>query len=211
MKHDDLVFEALAYRRNVGADPASLRSYISFREKRKRTTKNDLAALVRLRKAGKVVQVGDKWFLTPLGLKLARGSSMRPEWLDEDSLILLTLLLCNRKKGGDLEHIIAVVDYVDRSIPSLEQLHGALNRLVSGGLVKVRRGRYFVTDKASRMFTKVKAVCKSGVRRQLHCLERLMECPCCGVELKKVRWRINIDEAERQEAYQRYIKGFRNA
>ena len=211
MTHDQLVFDTLAYRRNVGADLASIRSYISFREKRKRTTKNDLAALRRLEKAGKTVRVGEKWFLTPQGLKLARGPSMRPKWLDEDSLILLTLLLCDRKVGGDLEHIIGVVDYVDRSIPSLEQVHGALNRLVSAGLVKARRGRYLVTEKATRMFAKVKAVCKSGTRRQLHHLQRIMDCPCCGVELKKVRWRIIISEAERQEAYKQYINRFRKA
>jgi len=176
VKHDDRVFEALAYRRNVGAEPAEIRSHLSFREKPKRTAKDDLAALKRLEKSGKVVQVGKKWFLTPQGLKLARGHAMRPGWLPMDSTILLAILLYHGKEGSDLTDIMASVDYIDRSYPTLEEMHGALNRLVSGGLVKTRRGHYVATEKAAGIFAKVKTNCRRGVRSQVRGLERILEC-----------------------------------
>lgn len=209
MRHDDLVFEALAYRRNVGADTKTIRSWVKFKEKKKSSKTDDLTALKRLEKAGKTVQVGDKWFLTPEGLKLAKGNAMRPEWLPEDPWILMSLFLC-KTDGADLENIIGAADYIDRSIPSLEQLHGALNRLMSGGLVKRRKGLYRVSEKAEAIFEKVKATCRRGVRSREKGLARILECPFCGVELKKVRWKIVISEAEKKQAYDRYIKNFQN-
>jgi hypothetical protein len=205
VKHDDLVFEALTYRRNLGADLTSIRAYVKFRETRKRSTKNDQAALTRLEKAGKITQVGQKWFLTRKGLKLARGPAMKPEWQPGDTCILLAILLYHGKDGSDLEDIIGAVDYIDRSYPTLEEMHGALNRLVAGGLVKTRRGLYLATDKAAGIFAKVKACCRRGVRSQVRGLDGILDCPCCGVTLKKVRWRIVIDDAALKEAIRQYI------
>lgn len=48
MTHDELVFGALAYRRNVGATIDDIRSYLQCREEKKHTQKHDRAALRRL-------------------------------------------------------------------------------------------------------------------------------------------------------------------
>lgn len=37
-------------------------------------------------------------------------------------------------------------------------------------------------------------------------LERLMNCPCCGVRLKTVRWRVRLDRA----IYDRAIKQYKD-
>lgn len=205
MKHDDLVFETLAYRRNVGADLKSIRSRVSGADK-KPSMKEIRAALGRLSEAEKAFQVGEKWFLTSQGLKLARGWALRPEWLLEDSWILLALFYGGGRKGCDLRAIIGAADYIDHAIPTTAEMHGALNRLAAGGLVKTRKGLFLVTDKAIAIYDKVQAECGRGTGNQRDGLRRILDCPCCGVELKKVRWKIRIDDAAMKEAYQRYIR-----
>ncbi|MBV9468620.1 MAG: hypothetical protein JOZ57_05195, partial [Abitibacteriaceae bacterium] len=91
MEHDDLVLEALNYRRHVGADLDSIRAYLTFREPEKRTAKDDKAALERLVAAGQLMPVGQQWFLTPAAHRRARGAAIAPTWQEEDAWILLAL------------------------------------------------------------------------------------------------------------------------
>jgi hypothetical protein len=210
MKKNDPVFVALTHYRNVGADPDTLRSDVKFRQRRPCTIKEVQAALKRLGREGKVVQVGEKWFLTPQGLKLAKGPATPPAWLPEDSSILMALFTCRgNQEGVELHDIIAAADYIDRSIPTLEQMHGALNRLASGGLLRKRRSGFVVTRKAVDLLAKVKAHCRKAVRSRLRGLQRMLVCPCCGIQLKRVRWKIVIDEVMMKDAYARYIEAFR--
>jgi hypothetical protein len=44
IRHDDIVLAALIYRRNVGADLDSIRTFAFIREAKKQTSKDDKAA-----------------------------------------------------------------------------------------------------------------------------------------------------------------------
>ncbi|MCI0647281.1 MAG: hypothetical protein L0332_21745 [Chloroflexi bacterium] len=200
MTHDDLVFEAVCYRRYVGADLRSIRAYISVRGDKRQPSKEDRAALDRLEVAGQLVRVGRNWFLSPNATKQARGPALAPEWKAEDAWMLLALLYNRENPSGRLENIIAMADFINHAIPTLEEMHGALNRLAAGGLITRRRDSFTVSEKAVELFSKVEATCKKRVLDQLDGLRRIMACPWCGVRLKSVRWRIHLDEATMEKA-----------
>jgi hypothetical protein len=205
--YDEIVFEALAYRRYVGADLKTIRGHAWSRDDGTPGEQESSAALARLEEAGLIYQVGAKWFLTPGGMKQAKGSAFKPGWMPEDSMILLALLLGGRRPAK-LVQIIGTVDYINHAIPTLEEMHGALNRLKAGRLIGIRRDAYVATEKALGLYEKVKARCRRSPLRQLSCLERLMECPCCGVDLKRVGWRIKLDEESMEAACSEYLKKF---
>ena len=205
--HDELVFKALSFYRNVGADLDEVRRHLPPRARRK-GTRQDQASLRRLERAGDVRQVGERWFLTSQGAKRARGNALWPDWRSEDGWILLSLFLCAGAEGADLSQIIGAADYIDHGIPTLGQLHGALNRLAAGRLIKRRRGRFFLTDAALVLAEKVRATSRS-VRSQRKDLLHLLECPICGVQLKRVRWNILLDQSDVDEAHRRYVARFR--
>jgi hypothetical protein len=208
MTYDEIVFEALAYHRNFGVRLGDIRGYAVAREAEKHTAKDDRAALRRLQEAGKVVQVGERWFLTPEGFKQVKGTARDAQWQLEDAWILSALLSIRNPQGqgSRLEHIIAVADYINHGIPTLEEMHGSLNRLDAGRLLKVGKGTFFTTEKSRGLWTKVQATCKRTVMAQLDGLLRILKCPCCGVRLKSVRWRIPLDQATWDDAYAKYHK-----
>lgn len=193
--HDDLIFEALVYHRNVGASLSELHEHLEWRQSAPQTKEDYLSALRRLEAAERILQVGGKWFLTPDSYKQAKGKALEPEWQWEDSWILLALLISSpERKLCKLEDIIHAADYINRALPSLGELHGALNRLSAGRLLRTRKGRYSATERAYALLEKVDASGSTVLWGMLGRLRRIMECPCCGVTLKSVRWRINLDE-----------------
>jgi len=141
----------------------------------------------------------------------ATGGRMSPERIDsswhwQDAWILMCMIIGCGPKGCDLERIVGVADYIDRSYPTVEQLNGALNRLAAGRLITSRRGKFFVTERALALYEKAKTVRKRGTRRQMHALENMLACPICGVRLKTVRPRFSIDEASLKQAIRDYNK-----
>ncbi|MBW2733652.1 MAG: hypothetical protein JRH20_14785 [Deltaproteobacteria bacterium] len=203
-KHDELVFEALADDRNVGADMRAVRKYVQWYGKRKSSVKNDQASLKRLEKAGDVLQVAERFFLTVQGAKRAKGSATPATWLREDHWLLLAVVICAGDEGANLSQIIGAADYIDHGLPTLEQLHGALNRLASGGLIAKRRGLFALTERGLELADKAKACSRRGIRGQSKALGRLLDCPSCGVDLRKVRWSILLDQAMVDEACRDY-------
>ena len=206
MTLDQLILEALAYRRHVGASLGDIRAYVGIREERKHPLRDDLAVLRRLEEAGSLVKVGKKWFLTPRGQKEARGAALAARWCPEDAWILLALLYNRAKAGSPLVDIIATADAIEHAIPTRAELHGALNRLLAGRLIELDKNRFTVTEGARQLFSTVEACGKKAVRDQLDALERLMHCPCCGVKLKEVRWRIDLDQPTFMAAADAYVK-----
>lgn len=204
--HDALVRAALTFHRYVGADLRDVRQYIAWYGKKKSGVKENRAALKRLEQAGDVRQVGEHFFLTTQGAKGAKGEALHAKWKSEDSWILLAISFGNDDEGIELSRLISAADYIDRAIPSLEQLHGALNRLASAQLITRRRGHFFLKERGRALVDKAKACGGRGAQREHRALSDLFECPCCGVTLKKVRWAIALDQATVDEAYQRYRK-----
>ncbi len=203
MTHDEAVMETLAYRRNVGATLAQVRTNVAYRTK-DRSRKRAREILDALVADGQLTRVGDKWFLTSSGYKRAKGSALKATWLDADAWILLSALLTCRTRLADLVEIIGTADYINHAIPSHEELHGAINRLRSARLITTRRGKLTVTPRAELLMQKVEATCRRAVLRQLDGLRRLMDCPCCGVELKKVRWGYELDAKAYRELVDAY-------
>ena len=208
MTHDELVFEALSYRRNLGALLSDIRAYAQIREEKKHTIKDDRAVLRRLEDAGKVFRLGARWFLTREGYQAAKGNALRAEWEAADSWILLAILNSGGPDAGKLEHIIAAADFINHAIPTLEEMHGALNRLAAGGLIRARAGGYWPTDKARALLARVEAAVPKFVPDIHDGLSQILNCPCCGVQLRAVRWRIQLDRATLDDAYAKYSRSF---
>jgi hypothetical protein len=205
MTHDDNVFEAISYLRNVGASQRAIRTYLSVREEPKRTAKDDLKSLRKFEEQGLVVKVADSWFLIPEGDKQAKGPFLGAEWQWSDAWIFAAVLFNRESDDCRLPDIIGAADFINHAIPTLAEMHGALNRLASVRLVKVRQNVSFSpTETALNLLAKAQSSCKNRVLDLVDGLRKLLDCPCCGVRLKHVRWRILLDEAILKQAYDEY-------
>jgi hypothetical protein len=162
--------------------------------------------LHRLKDDGQLINVGKKWFFTTKGHALAKGSALNAAWQCEDSWILLAAPCPCEAAELKLQHIVAAADFINHAIPTLEEIHGAISRLLAGRLIKAKRDAFCVTDKALELFAKVQASCKKRFHDQLDGLRRIMDCPCCGVKLKSVHWRFVLDAATYKEAVEAYYK-----
>ena len=205
MTRRKLVLSALAYRRHTGASLGDIRAFASIREEVTCSQKEDREILSRLEREGMVYRVGKRWFFTPKGYKEAKGPSLQPEWEPSDALILLAILCLRNSAASELYEIIGVADYINHAIPTIEEMHGALNRLAAGGLIKSRKNGITATDKSVSLYEKVEATYKRYVLDQLDGLQNIMKCPCCGVRLKRVRWSILMDKATYDSAVSRYL------
>jgi hypothetical protein len=205
MTHDQAVLDALAYRRNVGATLESVWRHVAYQTKDEQAKQRTLATLKRLEREGVLSQVGETWFFTPAGYQRAKGEQRPATWLDADAWILLAALHSCRKEPKELESIIGAADYINHAIPTHEELHGAINRLLAGRLLTTRRGKLIVTERATDLFAKVEATGRKAVLSQLGRLQRLLDCPCCGIALKAVRWRYALDA----DTYARAVASYR--
>lgn len=206
MKHEQLVFEALSYYRYRGIDANTLRGFLGVHEDRKHTITDDRRALDRFEREGLLYRVGRKWFLTGPGLARARGRAYEPEWQPEDSWVLLALLYADDSRPCPLVDLISIADYMNHSVLTREEAHGAINRLVAGKLISVRAGAFVPSAAARAMMKKIEATCGKYVHGHLQGLARMLVCPCCGVKLKRVTWRYRIDEADMKRAVADYLR-----
>ncbi len=209
MTFDDLVLDAVRYRRHVGATLEDIRDLLLRRDDEPHGPVDDRQALDRLEARGLIVRAGSRWFLTPALQKQTKGRAYPlPEWRQEDSWILLALLYnARRGRPTPLAELIATADFINHAIPTTDELHGALNRLATAHLVRSTARGFGTTERAAALMAKVEAACTRKVLDQWDCLRRLLECPCCGIALKTVRWRITVSDADVKEAYERYTKG----
>jgi len=209
---EEAVFSVLSIHRNVGTTHDQAWRSVHFRTKDKQAKKQTLAVFKKLESEGELTSVGDKWFFTSAGYKkCVKASPMRPEWLDADAWILLSALYSCVREAKDLDSLISTADYFNHAIPTHEEMHGAINRLLAGRLLTTRRNKLIVTKRATDLFEKVKATGRRAPLSRLGRLRRLMDCPCCGVKLKAVRWRYPLDEKTYREAVKTYQDRFRSA
>ncbi len=208
MTNEQAVFEVLAGDSNVGTTLNSAWRNVSYRTKDKQAKKRTLEILRALERDGELTSVGDRWFLTPAGSKRVKGSQRGAEWLHADAWILLAAIYACGREAKDLDALIATADWINHGIPTHAELHGAINRLLSGRLLKTRRSKLMVTERATDLFEKVEATGRKAVLRQLDRLRRLIDCPCCGVRLKAVRWRYALDAETYAEAVKLYRSRF---
>ncbi|RLB54999.1 MAG: hypothetical protein DRI90_19790 [Deltaproteobacteria bacterium] len=204
MTNEQAVFEVLAYRRNVGTTLNAVWRNVAYRTKNKQAKKRALAILRKLESDGELTSVGEWWFLTPAGAKRAKGSQLAAVWLQADAWVLLAAIYACGQDAKDLDALIATADWINHAIPTHVELHGAINRLLAGRLLKTKRDKLMVTERATDLFEKVEASGRRAVLRQLDRLRRMIDCPCCGVPLKVVRWRYTLDAQTYREAVASY-------
>ena len=79
-----------------------------------------------------------------------------------DPTFLQAVLECG-PKGVTILDMIAIIDYVDRSTPTLEMFKGALARLSISGLITEKDGKYFPTAYTDDIRITMK---KTNIRRR---------------------------------------------
>ena len=206
MTHSDIVFSALAHWRNRGASLKDIRTFAGSREAKAGSSARDERSLRDLATQELTYQVGERWFLTSAGYKLAKGHAVPGTWEAGDALILLPILMGS--EPCTLDQLISTVDYLNHGIPSLEETHGALNRGVATKLVRVRRAVFTATETASEIFAKVCPQSGNVMGTSPGALAKILECPHCGVQPKKVRFRLHVDQAAFDRAIKSYRAGF---
>jgi hypothetical protein len=205
MTHTDHVFETLAYRRNIGASPREIRTIVAIHGDPKRTARDDINSLQKLEKQGLIFKVANSWFLTAAGEKQARGPCLSATWQHSDAWIFGAILFNRETDNCRLAEIIGAADVINHAIPTLVEMHGGLNRLVSARLIRVRGEDCFSpTASGLKLLSKAQRLCGRRLLEVVEGLRKLLDCPCCGVRLKRVRWQIQLDEATLKHAYDTY-------
>lgn len=106
----------------------------------------------------------------------------------------------------ELRHPAKEDDAALKLLERREELHGAVNRLRAGGLITVKKDAFAMTTRARDLMAKVESRCGRSVMDHWAGLQRLLECPCCGVGLRRVNWRYRITEDCMQAAVDAYLK-----
>jgi hypothetical protein len=201
---DAIVLEAVCYNRYRGITRKDMKSYVGVRHKGQTSDELLDASLSRLCFADQIVRIGERWLLHCGIFQTAKGHARKPEFHFEDTWILMCILLLNENGPCEIKDIIPLADGINKAIPTVDELHGALNRLLSARLISTRKGAYTPTPKAQELHKKVKETCRSGLWDQMDGLTNILKCPCCGVQLKRVMWRINVTDQDVDAAYKQY-------
>lgn len=190
----EVIAGAICYYRFRGASLRSIDAYARSRANRRDYAARRTRALNELEAECYVEKRGNLWYLHPIAFKEARGASYLPEFEAMDFCIALAI-------GGagddcDLRRLIANCDFIARTWPSYDELYGGLNRLAASRLIKHKRGRFSLTPRAKALFDTAKSKANRSMYDQLMAFQRLVLCPCCGVTLKRVAWRVALSQVE---------------
>ena len=201
----DHVFEAISYFRYRGASIKQVDSFVRGREPSQDFPAKRAAAIADLEVEEFIEKRGSKWFLRPVALKSAHGAFYPPTFEDMDFVILF---VATGKGSCDLPALIGGVDFVSHCIPRFDEMYGALDRLDAAGLIKWRRSEVATSARGAELYEKSEKSSKNSMYEHLDSLQRLMLCPCCGVKLNKVTWRIQLNESEYHAALKSWLKEF---
>ncbi len=197
METDDfrsVVAEALTYYRFRGASLSSIGTFTRCRTDSKQfKTERDLA-LAELQNEGYAEKRGTLWYLQSSAFKSARGDAYAPVFEEMDFQIAFVII--SSGENCDLTDLVGKLNFVVRTFLSFDELYGGLNRLVSSRLITHKRGLFSPTEKATGLLAAAKSKARGSMYDQLNALKRLILCPCCGTELKRVDWRVPLTEAE---------------
>lgn len=197
----DAVAAAVNSYRYRGASLSSIDSYAGTQCSGLNAGKRD-EALSQLHSMGIVEKRGSLWYLQRAAFKAARGSAVAPEFQNIDFWVAFAVL--GSGESCDLKQMINTFDFVARTIPSFDDLYGGINRLVAAGLVKTQGDCFYATELAHQLLHTAKQVAKKSMYDQLEAFTRLVLCPCCGVKLKRVTWRVALTEEQVSNAIREY-------
>jgi hypothetical protein len=127
-----------------------------------------------------------------------------PKFQSSDCWILLAVVWRYPVGSAALSDIIGMADAINHAIPTVEELEGALNRLLASGHVERREEGFVATelalDAVARVTTPRKPILEIWEE-----LDRLFACPCCRPVLKYVPRRVKVTPEEYRTAYRAYV------
>lgn len=198
----EAVADAIRYYRYRGASLQSIDSYARTRANGADYAILRAAAMTVLERDGQIERRGKLWYLHPVAFKAARGYSHAPEFDEMDFCVLLAV--AGVGDDCDLLKLIGTFDFIVRAIPTFDELYGALNRMHAAGLIQHQRGGFSPTEKTKELFAIAKSKAKRSMYDELDALKNLVMCPCCGVRLKRVSWRVGLTESDFKAAVKQY-------
>ena len=202
---DASVLEAVRYNRYRGGTRTDIKSYARIPHNEQIGDEMLDASLSRLCSADQIVRIGDRWLLHRRVFQTAKGRARKPEFQFEDTWILMCILILDENGPCKIRDIIPLADGINKAVPTVDEFHGALNRLLAARLISIHKGAYAPTPKARDLHKKVKENTRSGFWDVLENLMNILRCPCCGVHLKRVTWRIDVTDEEVDAAYKQYL------
>lgn len=119
--------------------------------------------------------------------------------------VLFLALWWGGGRAGTLKDVIHLYDFVDRSIPTADELDGGLNRLLAAGLITERDGRFSVPAKVVRAYDAFRR------RRRRDRFTMADEFVRAAGPLEAVPRRVRVTPADQERAYEEYRQWFEAA
>ena len=119
--------------------------------------------------------------------------------------VLFLALWWGGGRAATLKDVVHLYDFVDRSIPSADELDGGLNRLLAAGLVTVRDDTFRVPARVRRAFDAFRR------RRRRDRFTMADEFVRAAGPLEAVPRRVRITPADQERAYEEYRRWFEAA
>ncbi len=127
-----------------------------------------------------------------------------PEFGPYDSVLFLALWWGGGRVCA-LADVVGLYDLVDRDIPTAEILDGGLNRLLAAGLIKERRGGFFIPPKVLRGYN---AFRRRRRRDRFLMAEEFVQ---AAGPLAAGPRRVAVRRTDQQRAYDEYQRWFQAA
>ncbi|MCL6592122.1 MAG: hypothetical protein K6U80_19515 [Firmicutes bacterium] len=92
---------------------------------------------------------------------------------DSDIWILLSIIHTHGNKGASLEDLIRGADYINKTIPTISEIEGAINRFLESGIINIVNGKFILTDATMKDYEAISQKTKSYLE-QWDLLEKLL-------------------------------------
>jgi hypothetical protein len=127
-----------------------------------------------------------------------------PKFQSSDCWILLGIVWHHPSGPATLADIIGLADAINHSIPTVDELEGALNRLLAADYIARRDEGFIATELALDAVARVTTP-RKPILDIWDDLDRLFACPCCRPVLKSVRRQVKVTREDHRAAYKVYV------
>jgi hypothetical protein len=128
-----------------------------------------------------------------------------PDWTLTDGWILTAVFLAHSEAGAQLHDIIAAADATNHAIPTPDELSGAFTRLARCGLLTVGQDRFLI---ASQYLPAIKRAYEGKGGLFASADKGLKWLKMSGL-VETTNQRIEVERADVESAYNRYIRALR--
>lgn len=112
------------------------------------------------------------------------------------------------KTYSGLKSILSYADYLNHAIPEYDEFILSTSRLKSAGIIKVNKKGYIITDRGRAIFKKLRSLNKKESLKNIDLLLNIMNCPCCGVNSRKLTLKKSISKEDYKNAIEEYHADF---